>query len=401
VSIPSDHRRQADISVYVHLPWCVRKCPYCDFNSHVVPASLPQQQYVDALRRDLDASAEELADRAVSSVFFGGGTPSLFNAAAIAEILSALTDRLTLRADAEITLEANPGTAEAGRFAGFRSAGVNRLSLGAQSFSDPALRALGRIHTSAENYQAWESALKAGFENINLDLMYGLPGQSLAGACADVATALSLGAPHISHYQLTLEPGTQFQRHPPALPDEDALAAMESRCEAALTEAGLQRYEVSAYAQPGFTARHNLNYWRFGDYLGLGAGAHSKLTQTGIQRRSMRRRNPLSYIRHAGTTEATVDARALQADDLAFEFMLNRLRLTAPLPPAEFEQATGLSFALVAPTFNTLAAQGLMGATPRGWAATVRGRELLNEVIGRFLPAGSDLCTSAAGAREK
>ncbi len=399
--LPADPRRRDDMGVYVHLPWCVRKCPYCDFNSHVAPANLPQQQYVDALRRDLDASAEQLADRAVSSVFFGGGTPSLFDAAAIATILSALKDRLTLRPDAEITLEANPGSAEAGRFAGFCSAGVNRLSLGAQSFSDPALRALGRVHTSAEIYQAWECALSAGIENINVDLMYGLPGQSVADACADVAAALRLGAPHISHYQLTLEPGTRFQRNPPALPDEDALAAMETRCEAALAEAGLQRYEVSAYAQPGFAARHNLNYWHFGDYLGLGAGAHSKLTRAGVQRRSMRRRNPLSYMRHAGTTQASVDNRALTADDLTFEFMLNRLRLTAPLPPAEFEQATGLSFAVVAPTFETLAAQGLMDATPRGWAATLRGRELLNEVIGRFLPPGPDLYTSAAGALEK
>ena len=238
--LPADPRRRDDMGVYVHLPWCVRKCPYCDFNSHVAPANLPQQQYVDALRRDLDASAEQLADRAVSSVFFGGGTPSLFDAAAIATILSALKDRLTLRPDAEITLEANPGSAEAGRFAGFCSAGVNRLSLGAQSFSDPALRALGRVHTSAEIYQAWECALSAGIENINVDLMYGLPGQSVADACADVAAALRLGAPHISHYQLTLEPGTRFQRNPPALPDEDALAAMETRCEAALAEAGMQ-----------------------------------------------------------------------------------------------------------------------------------------------------------------
>ena len=396
----ADHP-DARLSVYVHLPWCVRKCPYCDFNSHVTPALLPQQQYVDALLRDLDASAPALAERLVGSVFFGGGTPSLFDGAAIGAIVDHLATRLTLLADAEITLEANPGTAEAGRFADFCSVGVNRLSIGAQTFSDGALARLGRIHSAAEIHRAWDAALAAGFSSINLDLMYGLPGQSVEDAVTDVTTALGLGAAHVSHYQLTLEPDTYFHRYPPQLPDDDTVATMEAHCQARLTAAGLERYEVSAYARPGHQARHNLNYWRFGDYLGLGAGAHSKLTVGGVQQRSWRRRNPLSYMRHAGTALAIEDDRTLSAADLAFEFMLNRMRLAAPLAPEEFEQATGLQFARLTPTLAELAAQGLMSCTGGVWAATPRGREMLNEIIGRFLPEGSDLYTPATHVVQK
>ncbi len=384
------------LGVYVHLPWCVRKCPYCDFNSHVATGPLPQGQYVAALLRDLEASAPALAARRVDSVFLGGGTPSLFDGAAIATILNALKEQLQIAPDAEITLEANPGTVEAGRFASYRSAGVNRLSLGAQSFDDRALKALGRIHRTAEIHAAWCSALEAGFTNVNIDLMYGLPGQTLAAAIADVDIAVRLGANHVSHYQLTLEPNTRFYRYPPQLPDEDTLAAMDEGCQKRLLGAGLQRYEVSAYARSGYQARHNLNYWRFGDYLGLGAGAHSKLTVDEMQYRTMRRKNPLSYMRHAGSDRAAVNRHSLSPHDLRFEFMLNRLRLAAPFTALEFEQATGLPFEAVSGTLGQLQNQGLVLSTQAGWEASARGRELLNEVVGRFLPERSDFMHSAA-----
>jgi len=322
----------------------------------------------------------------VTSIFFGGGTPSLFEGPAIASILERIGNRLDVAADAEITLEANPGAIEAGRFESFRNAGVNRLSLGAQSFSDAALGALGRVHNAAEIHAAWHSAVAAGFSNINLDLMYGLPAQTAQQALADVEQALQLGAPHLSHYQLTVEPNTRFFRHPPDLPDEDTLLEMERLCRQRILAAGLERYEISAFARAGWAARHNINYWRFGDYLGIGAGAHSKLTMGGRQRRLARRRNPEAYLRHAGTPLALTDCRDLSAQDLAFEFMLNRLRLTAPFPTAEFEAATGLPFDGVRDTLEALQAQGLTTHSAAGWGVSRRGRELLNEVVEQFLP---------------
>jgi oxygen-independent coproporphyrinogen-3 oxidase len=374
------------MGVYVHLPWCVRKCPYCDFNSHVARGTLPQQQYLAALERDLRSSAASLAGRQVSTIFIGGGTPSLFTGQSIGAILNALAQQLDVASDAEVTLEANPGTAEAGRFHQFREAGVNRLSLGAQSFADPFLKALGRIHNAAEIETALRMAREAGFTSINLDLMYGLPDQTVEQALADVAKALDLGVPHLSHYQLTLEPDTHFYRFPPQLPDDDKLAAMEEACRARLRAAGLARYEVSAYARPGFQSRHNLNYWRFGDYLGLGAGAHSKLTLAGLPTRIVRRPNPASYMRHAGSADAISECRELAREDLVFEFMLNRLRLTAPLGALEFERATGLPFADVQEILRRLEQEKLMEFASDGWGPTPRGRDLLNEVIGRFLP---------------
>ena len=389
------------IGVYVHLPWCVRKCPYCDFNSHVVPAVLPETRYVNAIKRDLNFSAAALAGRRVGSVFLGGGTPSLFAGRAIEAILVALGETLEIVTNAEITLEANPGAVEAARFEEFFAAGVNRLSLGAQSFADSSLQALGRIHTAAEIHRAIGAARSAGFDNINLDLMYGLPDQTSAAALQDIDQAISWDVRHLSHYQLTLEPDTHFFRFPPPVPDEDTIVEMEQLCRARLGAAGYQRYEVSAYAQPGCQAVHNLNYWHFGDYLGLGAGAHSKLTSAGRVQRSMRRRNPTSYMRYAGGSDALVDQRSLGDDDLVFEFMLNRLRLTAPLTPEEFVTATGLPFEILQEALDRLQSEGLMRSTPHGWAATPRGGELLNEILGRFLPQRAHLCTIPDAAIDK
>jgi oxygen-independent coproporphyrinogen-3 oxidase len=389
------------IGVYVHLPWCVRKCPYCDFNSHVAPGQLPERRYVDALIRDLQQDAGMLSDRRVGSVFLGGGTPSLFAGDSIAMILGALGEQLELAPDAEITLEANPGAVEAGRFEEFRRAGVNRLSLGAQSFADPSLQALGRIHSAAEIDAAIGAARAAGFDRINLDLMYGLPGQTVDAAVYDIDQALAWDVAHISHYQLTLEPDTHFFRFPPALPGEDAIIAMEQACRARLQMAGYVHYEVSAFARPGFRAIHNLNYWRFGDYLVLFAGAHSKITIAGRPQRSMRRRNPTSYMRHAGTEAAVVDRRDLCAAEVAFEYMLNRLRLLDPLTRDEFESTTGLPFATIQPKLAGLRRQKLMTLGTTGWSATPRGRELLNEIIGRFLPEPADLYTITGQAVDK
>jgi len=383
----------AVIGVYIHLPWCVRKCPYCDFNSHVAPERLPERQYLDALLRDLRYSTATLAERRVGSVFLGGGTPSLFSGNSIEAILSSLMEQLEFIPNAEITLEANPGAVEAGRFEEFRTAGVNRLSLGAQSFADRSLKALGRIHSAAEIHEAIGAARTAGFDNINLDVMYALPGQTAAEALDDVAQALAWDVPHLSYYQLTLEPDTHFARFPPLLPDEDTVLAIEQASRDRLHAAGYERYEVSAYARPGFKAAHNLNYWQFGDYLGLGAGAHSKITIAGRPHRSMRRRNPTSYMRHAGTGDALVDKRSLSDAEMVFEFMLNRLRLVAPVTPDEFETATGIPFGTIQAELDRLWSEKLMAPSANGWAATARGRELLDEIIGRFLPDQPNLCT--------
>ena len=292
------------LSLYVHLPWCVKKCPYCDFNSHGLKGTLPEAAYVDALLRDLDQDLPRVAGRRIETVFFGGGTPSLFSAAAIARFLDGALRRLPFAADAEVTLEANPGTVERGRFAEYRAAGVTRLSIGVQSFDPAALKVLGRIHSSTEAVTAAEEAHAAGLANFNLDLMYALPGQSLEGALDDVARAATLKPAHISHYQLTLEPNTLFHAHPPTLPDEDTAWAMQEACQGALAERGYKQYEVSAYAQAGRECRHNLNYWRFGDYLGLGAGAHGKLTDaSGRVTRIWKVKHPETYLRGAGGPE--------------------------------------------------------------------------------------------------
>ena len=329
------------LSLYVHIPWCVRKCPYCDFNSHALSGSLPERAYVDALLADLEQDLPWVQGREIQSIFIGGGTPSLFSVTAITELLAGLRERLMLAEDLEITLEANPGTVEQQRFCGYRAIGINRLSLGVQSFNPEQLRRLGRIHGRDEALGAFESALAAGFDNINLDLMYGLPAQSLEQALADVSEAIALGPAHISHYQLTLEPNTLFHKYPPALPDHDATWAMQLRCQQRLTAAGYRQYEVSAYARAGRRCRHNLNYWEFGDYLGIGAGAHGKLTDParGLITRSWKRKNPKDYLqpeRIGGHTH-------IAEEDLGLEFMMNALRLVEGFPSRLFRERTGLS----------------------------------------------------------
>ncbi|HHI76505.1 MAG TPA: radical SAM family heme chaperone HemW, partial [Gammaproteobacteria bacterium] len=285
------------LGLYIHIPWCVRKCPYCDFNSHRAPQALPEADYVDALLRDLAVQAERVAGRTLETVFIGGGTPSLFSGRAIGELLAGAARLLPLAPDAEITLEANPGTAEAGRFADYRAAGVNRLSIGVQSLDDASLRALGRIHDQTQALAAVDMARRAGFDNLNLDLMYGLPRQTPEAALADLEALIGLGPEHLSWYQLTLEPNTLFHHDPPPLPDDDALGEMMDAGLARLSAAGFVQYEISAHARPGRQARHNLNYWRFGDYLGIGAGAHAKLTGAdGTVRRYARPRHPRDYL---------------------------------------------------------------------------------------------------------
>ena len=332
------------IAIYVHLPWCVRKCPYCDFNSHAAPARIPELTYVKALLADLDADLDLAAGRTVTSVFLGGGTPSLFGTEAIGTLLKGIATRLPFAADVEITMEANPGTVEHGRFEGYAAAGVNRVSLGAQSFDAERLKQLGRIHGPEEIGIAVSELRAASITNFNLDLMYALPEQTTAGALADLSSAIALGPAHLSHYQLTLEPGTAFYHRPPPLPDDDQAFEMQEGCQQMLAAAGFEQYEVSAYARPGRQCRHNLNYWRYGDYLGIGAGAHGKLTVDGPD-------HPHREDPHAARVPAPARSKAwatgtpagpCRVADLPFEFMLNALRLHEGFTLADFERATGL-----------------------------------------------------------
>jgi len=377
------------LALYLHFPWCVSKCPYCDFNSHALRGPLPEAQYLDALLADLRAQAPRVAGREVHSLFLGGGTPSLFSPEALGGLFDALRGLLTIAADAEITLEANPATVERGRFAAYRAAGINRVSLGAQSFDPATLQALGRIHVPADVLRAAEELHACGLHNFNLDLMYGLPRQGIAGALADLTTALSLQPAHLSHYQLTLEPGTLFAARPPPLPDEDLAWSMQLECQALLAAHGFSQYEVSAYARAGRQCRHNLNYWRFGDYLGAGAGAHGKLTclpATGggiLVERSTHLREPRRYLDAAA---GGPQWRAVPVDDLAFEFMMNALRLADGFPEPLLVARTGLPMSVVAPTLAQLAIEGLLEGASGVWRATLRGSQYLNEVVARFLP---------------
>lgn len=376
------------LSLYVHLPWCVRKCPYCDFNSHGLKGALPENTYVDALLKDLDQDLPRVGGREVQTMFFGGGTPSLFSAENIGRFLAGVRARMPVAADAEVTLEANPGTVEHGRFAAYREAGVTRLSIGVQSFDPKKLEVLGRIHSSEEAGRAVEEAHAAGLHNFNLDLMYGLPRQTLEEAEADIRQAMALMPAHISHYQLTLEPNTLFHAHPPVLPDEETIWSMQQRCQELLAAHGYGQYEVSAYAQAGRQARHNLNYWRFGDYLGIGAGAHGKLTDaSGAVTRLWKLKHPDAYLDSAGTPKSLGGVSQLSEGDLAFEFMLNRLRLTAPFSPAEFESATGLRLERIQPGLDRAVDLGLLEAVPEGWRVTSRGQNYLNDLQSLFLPA--------------
>jgi putative oxygen-independent coproporphyrinogen III oxidase len=373
------------LALYVHFPWCVRKCPYCDFNSYTLQGELPAAAYLARLERDIAAQGQRVAGREIVSVFLGGGTPSLFPPAAIARILAAARAHLALAADAEVTLEANPGTIERGRFAEYRAAGVTRVSLGAQSFDPQRLVALGRIHSPAETRRAAEELHAAGLGNFNLDLMYALPGQDAAGARRDLGEALALAPAHLSHYQLTLEPGTAFAAHPPPLPDEDAAWAMLEACAARLGEAGFAQYEVSAWARPGAQCRHNLNYWRFGDYLGVGAGAHGKLSFADREHieRTTQLREPRRYL---AAPDLTLTRHAVEPRERAFEFMLNALRLTDGFDADLFAARTGLAWAAVAAPLAVAERRGLLERTPSGYRPSSLGVRFLNDLLLEFLP---------------
>jgi putative oxygen-independent coproporphyrinogen III oxidase len=380
------------LALYIHVPWCVRKCPYCDFNSHTAPAGLPEREYVAAVLADLDLDLHDygaaLAERSIVSVFFGGGTPSLFSPAAIGALLDGARARLAFDAAAEITLETNPGTVEHGRFEDYRRAGVNRLSFGVQSFDDDKLVRLGRIHSAAEVRVAIALARAAGYDNFNLDLMYALPQQDLAGALADVDAAIALAPSHISHYQLTLEPNTAFAHSPPPLPDDDLAWDMQEACQQRLAEAGFEHYETSAYARAGCRSVHNLNYWQFGDYLGIGAGAHGKLTDpsNGIQRRRWKVRAPKAYLAHAGSPRGIGADEAIATAQLPFEFMLNALRLEHGVPRALFTERTGLAEMQVAAAFDEAQRRGWLALDTDRITPTDLGKRFLNDTIALFLP---------------
>jgi len=372
------------LSLYIHLPWCVKKCPYCDFNSHAAQA-LPEAAYIDALLADLEHALPDIWGRRIHSVFFGGGTPSLFSAEGIDRILTGVRTLTQLAPGAEITLEANPGTVEAAKFAGFRAAGVTRVSLGIQSFNPRHLKALGRIHDDAEARRAAELAA-THFDTFNLDLMYALPGQTLAEALADIDTALSFQPPHLSAYHLTLEPNTPFgHTAPPHLPDDDVAADMQLAIEARLDEAGMQHYETSAYARPNHASRHNLNYWQFGDYLGIGAGAHSKLSFHDRIIRQMRTKHPQQYMDAVTQGAHIADARTLTRDDLPFEFMMNALRLNEGVPASLFEARTGLPLVVCTAALEKARAQGLLLPGATRLQPSVQGQHFLNDLLELFL----------------
>jgi putative oxygen-independent coproporphyrinogen III oxidase len=372
------------LSLYVHFPWCAKKCPYCDFNSHPVKGPLPEAQYLDQLLRDLDCDiARAGRGRTIQTVFFGGGTPSLISGSTIAVLLAGIGERIDIDRNAEITLEANPGAIDERNFVAYLNAGVNRLSIGAQSFDAAQLRALGRIHTPGDIEHAVRAARAAGFSRINLDLMHGLPGQTPECAAADLRRAIDLGVPHISWYQLTIEARTEFALHPPALPDEDALGAIEDRGLALLHDAGFSRYEVSAFCRPGDAARHNLNYWTFGDYLGIGAGAHGKYSfpESGEVVRSSK---PLAPARYLGTPANDLRSEAIvSADALPGEFLLNALRLIDGVDAETFSARTGVASTTIDARWTQQQRRGLMRGDRLG--VTPLGLRYLDTVISEFL----------------
>ena len=376
------------LALYVHIPWCVRKCPYCDFNSHHQPKALPVAEYVSALVRDLEQDLPLAWGRTVHSVFFGGGTPSLFPPAAIGDILAAASARLRFAPGAEVTLECNPGTAEHGRFEDYLAAGVNRVSFGVQSFDDGCLQRLGRIHDSGEAEAAVKMAQDAGIDNINLDLMYALPQQTLAMALHDVERAVALQPAHLSHYHLTLEPNTVFAARPPeGIPDADAAWDMQDECVAAMAAAGYAQYEVSAYARPGRQCAHNLNYWRYGDFLGIGAGAHGKLT-LGAEQSILRRwkpKNPTGYMQSAGTREGIGGEEAITPANRPFDYMLNALRLVEGFALRDFEVRTGLPRSAIRKELDHAVLSGWLEGDGERVVPTELGRRFTNDVIGLFL----------------
>ena len=372
------------LSLYIHVPWCVRKCPYCDFNSHEARGEIPEAAYVDALTADLDQALPLVWGRRVYTIFFGGGTPSLLSAKAVETILSAVRARVPLAVDAEITLEANPGTFEVEKFAGYRAAGVNRLSIGIQSFDPKHLKALGRIHDAIQARRAIGIA-REHFDNFNLDLMYALPLQTAAEVRSDLETALSFAPAHLSVYHLTIEPNTYFHRHPPRVPDGDAAAAMQDIVEGMLGGAGYDHYETSAYAQSRRRSRHNLNYWTFGDYLGIGAGAHSKLSFPQRILRQARYRQPREYMERTSAGDAVQAAHDVTARDAPFEFMMNALRLTSGFPLSLFEERAGMPLVAALKGLDEAERRGLIVRDHERVAPTDLGRRFLNDLLEIFL----------------
>ncbi|MFB0935399.1 MAG: radical SAM family heme chaperone HemW [Propionivibrio sp.] len=383
-----EFRAQLPLSLYVHIPWCVQKCPYCDFNSHQMRDSLPEAEYLAALIADLESALPLVWGRRIGSIFFGGGTPSLLSGEGLDMLLTAIRTRLPLLPDAEITLEANPGTVEAGKFAAFRSAGVNRLSLGIQSFNPAHLQALGRIHNGDEARRAIEIAARH-FDNFNLDLMYGLPGQTIDQALADVETALAFAPTHLSCYHLTIEPNTAFASAPPVLPEPDRCADMQEAIEARVADAGFTHYETSAFARPERQCRHNFNYWTFGDYLGIGAGAHGKLTlhdgKRWEVRRQMRWKQPKQYLAKVADGQALQDEFSVPTGDLAFEFMMNALRLNQGFDVSLFEARTAQPLIAVEAILRLAEDEGLIVREPGRIAPTKRGQRFLNRLLEMFL----------------
>jgi oxygen-independent coproporphyrinogen-3 oxidase len=375
------------LALYIHLPWCVRKCPYCDFNSHGVEEGPDESAYVEALLSDLQLELPLVDGRKLGSIFIGGGTPSLFSGEAIAQLLDGVRGAIDCVPDLEVTLEANPGTAEAERFQHYRQAGVNRLSIGIQSFDDGKLQALGRIHNRQEALTAVKQAQDCGFNSINLDLMFGLPQQTAEQALDDVATATALNPGHISYYQLTLEPNTLFHNTPPPLPDEELLWQIESSGQQALAEAGYRQYEVSAFSREGMECRHNINYWQFGDYIGIGAGAHGKITHPDrrVERR-WRLRDPEGYLTKAGTAEGLAGSKLLGSADLITEFMLNALRLHDGVPPELFTQRTGLALEEIEGRLQQAVERGLLHYSAEAIRPSANGRRFVNELVALFLP---------------
>ncbi|MGE8503961.1 MAG: radical SAM family heme chaperone HemW [Pseudomonas sp.] len=372
------------LALYIHIPWCVRKCPYCDFNSHAAGPQLPEEEYVDALLADLDIDLQHVHGRPLTSIFFGGGTPSLFSDRALGRLLEGVERRIAFAPDIEITLEANPGTFEQAKFKGYRALGINRLSIGVQSFQEAKLKALGRIHDGGEAIRAADMARAAGFDNFNLDLMHGLPEQSIEDALFDLRTAIAQAPTHLSWYQLTMEPNTVFWNQPPVLPEDDLLWDIQEAGQALLAAEGYAQYEVSAYAQPGKQARHNLNYWTFGDFLGIGAGAHAKLsTPHGRILRTWKTRLPKDYLDPGKAYQA--GERVLDSDELPFEFLMNVLRLTDGAPAELFSQRTGLSLQQLEQARREAERRGLLQDDDTRLVATAKGQLFLNDLLQLFL----------------
>ncbi|MFK7863539.1 MAG: radical SAM family heme chaperone HemW [Pseudohongiellaceae bacterium] len=373
------------LSLYLHIPWCVRKCPYCDFNSHEFEREIPEQEYIKVLLDDFDRDYEECGERDISSVFIGGGTPSLFSAGGFEQILEHLRKHSNLAADIEITMEANPGTAEASKFADFKSIGINRLSLGVQSFDDQSLKILGRIHDGLQSQRAIDIAISAGFDNFNIDLMHGLPKQSVAAALEDLRQGLSFSPTHLSWYQLTIEPNTVFYRRPPALPQEDTLRDIQLSGEKLLEENGMEQYEVSAFAKLNRHSRHNLNYWNFGDYIGIGAGAHGKIThaETNSIIRTRKHKQPKHYI--SNSAEHTADRLTVPEDERILEFMMNALRLKQGFEISDFEARSGHGFVAISEKVNSLIGSGLLVQRAGRLQATTKGYRFLNTLLEEFL----------------